>query len=177
MYPVCSKRVIGLSSCHKLGWFLIGAMILYKANVEPAILYRHSRPVSLLPLTSPLQPRSSSSSFYLDRSKVLGVSICKSHKLAINLKRFSTMTNAEKTPNGFPNGIKLIASKLEQPDLDNRSYKVIQLPNKLEVFLVHDPDTDKASAALDVHVGNFSDKDNLQVSLVRDFRPAFLQSW
>ncbi|KAI5780940.1 Metalloenzyme, LuxS/M16 peptidase-like protein [Geopyxis carbonaria] len=64
--------------------------------------------------------------------------------------------------NSSPNGVKLIASKFEQPDLDNRSYRVIQLPNKLEVLLVHDPDTDKASAALDVHAGNFSDKDDLQ---------------
>ncbi|KAL7274797.1 metalloprotease [Rhizina undulata] len=55
----------------------------------------------------------------------------------------------------------IIAEQLEKPDLDNRSYRVIQLPNKLEVLLVHDPDTDKASAALDVHAGNFSDKDDL----------------
>lgn len=59
---------------------------------------------------------------------------------------------------------KILADKLEQPDLDNRSYRVIQLSNKLEVLLVHDPDTDKASAAMDVHVGNFCDGDELQVS-------------
>lgn len=58
----------------------------------------------------------------------------------------------------------VIANKLEQPDLDNRSYRVIQLPNKLEALIVHDPDTDKASAALDVHVGNFSDSEDLPVS-------------
>jgi hypothetical protein len=58
----------------------------------------------------------------------------------------------------------VLASDLEKPDLDNRSYRVIQLPNKLEALLVHDPDTDKASAALDVHVGNFSDGSDLQVS-------------
>lgn len=63
---------------------------------------------------------------------------------------------------------KIIAAQLEQPDLDNRSYRVIQLPNRLEVLLVHDPDTDKASAAMDVHVGNFSDGDDLQVSLRRE---------
>ena len=59
----------------------------------------------------------------------------------------------------------VLADKLEQPALDNRSYRVIQLSNKLEALIVHDPDTDKASAALDVHVGNFSDRDDLQVSL------------
>jgi len=50
-----------------------------------------------------------------------------------------------------------IASSLETPSLDNRKYKVIRLPNQLEVLLVHDADTDKASAAMDVNVGNFSD--------------------
>ena len=59
----------------------------------------------------------------------------------------------------------VLADKLEQPALDNRSYRVIQLSNKLEALIVHDPDTDKASAALDVHVGNFLDRDDLQVSL------------
>jgi insulysin len=58
----------------------------------------------------------------------------------------------------------VVASRLEKPDLDDRSYRVIRLPNKLEALIVHDPDTDKASAALDVHVGNFSDEDDLQVS-------------
>jgi hypothetical protein len=67
-------------------------------------------------------------------------------------------------PNGIPAKATTIASQLEKPDLDNRSYRVIQLPNKLEALLTHDPDTDKASAALDVHVGNFSDRDDLQVS-------------
>lgn len=61
-------------------------------------------------------------------------------------------------------GATIITNKLEQPDLDNRSYRVIQLPNKLEALIVHDPDTDKASAALDVHVGNFSDSSDLPVS-------------
>ncbi|TGZ79465.1 LuxS/MPP-like metallohydrolase [Ascodesmis nigricans] len=61
-----------------------------------------------------------------------------------------------------PAAVKVIASKLEQPDLDNRSYRVIELPNRLEVLLVHDPDTDKASAAMDVHVGNYCDSDDLQ---------------
>jgi secreted Zn-dependent insulinase-like peptidase len=35
------------------------------------------------------------------------------------------------------------------------TYRVIRLPNKLEALLVHDPDTDKASAAVNVNVGNF----------------------
>jgi len=46
---------------------------------------------------------------------------------------------------------------LERPALDDRSYRIITLPNQLEVLLIHDANTDKASAALDVNVGSFSD--------------------
>ena len=55
----------------------------------------------------------------------------------------------------------LLADKLEKPELDNRSYRVIRLPNKLEGLLVHDPDTDKASASVNVGVGSFSDDDDM----------------
>ena len=54
-----------------------------------------------------------------------------------------------------------IAEDLERPALDNRSYRVIRLPNKLEALLIHDPDTDKVSAALDVNVGSFSDEEDM----------------
>jgi insulysin len=50
---------------------------------------------------------------------------------------------------------------LEKPALDDRSYRVITLPNKLEALLVHDPETDKASASLNVNVGSFSDEDDM----------------
>ncbi|KAL4740538.1 Metalloenzyme, LuxS/M16 peptidase-like protein [Aspergillus similis] len=62
-----------------------------------------------------------------------------------------TMRSAERLTEG-----------LEKPSLDDRSYRVIQLPNKLEALLVHDPETDKAAAAMDVHVGSFSDPEDLQ---------------
>ena len=57
--------------------------------------------------------------------------------------------------------IEYVTDKLETPALDNRSYRVIRLPNKLEALLVHDPDTDKAGAAVNVNVGNFSDADDM----------------
>ncbi|KAH7135013.1 Metalloenzyme, LuxS/M16 peptidase-like protein [Dendryphion nanum] len=46
---------------------------------------------------------------------------------------------------------------LERPALDDRAYRIIILPNQLEVLLIHDAKTDKASAAMDVNVGSFSD--------------------
>jgi len=57
--------------------------------------------------------------------------------------------------------VERLTDRLETPSLDDRNYRVIRLPNQLEVLLVHDADTDKASAAMDVNVGNFSDPDHL----------------
>ena len=57
--------------------------------------------------------------------------------------------------------IERVTDKLEVPALDDRSYRVIRLPNKLEALIVHDPETDKASAAVNVNVGSFSDADDM----------------
>ncbi|TID23091.1 Flavin carrier protein 2 [Venturia nashicola] len=54
-----------------------------------------------------------------------------------------------------------VAENMEKPALDNRSYRVVKLANELEALLIHDPETDKASGALDVNVGSFSDKDDM----------------
>lgn len=57
--------------------------------------------------------------------------------------------------------VTLVTDSLETPSLDDRDYRVIRLGNELEALLVHDPETDKASAALDVNVGNFSDESDI----------------
>ncbi|KAL8640102.1 MAG: hypothetical protein Q9228_002938 [Teloschistes exilis] len=57
--------------------------------------------------------------------------------------------------------IERVAEGLEKPALDDRSYRVVRLPNQLEALLVHDPDTDKASASVNVNVGSFSDADDM----------------
>ena len=58
-------------------------------------------------------------------------------------------------------GVRRITDALEKPDLDDRSYRVVSLPNKLEALLVHDPETDKASASLNVNIGNFADDEDM----------------
>ncbi len=49
-----------------------------------------------------------------------------------------------------------------QPDTDKKSYQYLELPNKLRVLLISDPETDKAAAALDVHVGSLQDPKDRQ---------------
>jgi insulysin len=44
--------------------------------------------------------------------------------------------------------VRRITGDLEKPSLDYRSYRVIELSNKLQALLVHDPETDKASASI-----------------------------
>ncbi|KAF2769156.1 LuxS/MPP-like metallohydrolase [Teratosphaeria nubilosa] len=61
-----------------------------------------------------------------------------------------------------PPGTQCLADELEKPLLDNRAYRVIKLPNELEALLIHDPDTDKAAASVDVNVGAFSDPEDMQ---------------
>ena len=50
-----------------------------------------------------------------------------------------------------------ITDDLEKPSLDDRAYRYVELPNKLQALLVHDSETDKASASMNVNVGSFSD--------------------
>ncbi|CAG8442164.1 10344_t:CDS:10 [Acaulospora morrowiae] len=51
---------------------------------------------------------------------------------------------------------------LEKSNNDDREYRLIRLANELEALLIHDPNTDKSSAAMDVHVGQIHDPPNLQ---------------
>ena len=44
--------------------------------------------------------------------------------------------------------------------MDDRDYALVTLENKLEVLLISDPQTDKAAAAMDVHVGHLCDPDD-----------------
>ena len=49
----------------------------------------------------------------------------------------------------------------EQSANDNRRYRAIRLKNDLTALLISDKDAEKSGAALDVHVGHFSDPDEL----------------
>lgn len=46
-------------------------------------------------------------------------------------------------------------------DNDKCQYRMITLKNSLQILLIHEPELDKASAALDVNVGSMSDPDDI----------------
>jgi len=57
-----------------------------------------------------------------------------------------------------PPRVHVLSSQVEKPEPDDRAYRLVRLfDNKLEALLVHDPKTEKSSAAMDVHVGHLSD--------------------
>jgi len=49
------------------------------------------------------------------------------------------------------------AVEIRKAPLDDRDYRYFELDNGMKALVVSDPDTDMAAAALDVHVGQFSD--------------------
>lgn len=46
-----------------------------------------------------------------------------------------------------------------KPLIDTKSYRYIELDNKLKVVLIHDPNSEISSAALDVKVGSWNEPD------------------
>jgi hypothetical protein len=57
-------------------------------------------------------------------------------------------------------GVIRLTDAMEKPSTDNRTYRVIRLPNELEALLIHDAETNKASAALDINAGSFNDPED-----------------
>ena len=51
----------------------------------------------------------------------------------------------------------LYSRPIKKPENDDRQYRIIQLDNGLQATLIHDTNTDKAAASLDVAVGHLSD--------------------
>ena len=60
-----------------------------------------------------------------------------------------------------PGKVEVLAHELEKPLLDTRTYRVVRLPNKLEALIIHDADTDKAAAAMNIGAGSFSDAEDM----------------
>ncbi|SSD58379.1 related to A-factor-processing enzyme [Saccharomycodes ludwigii] len=56
---------------------------------------------------------------------------------------------------------KILESNFLKSDIDDRSYRYIQLPNKLRCLVIQDTTTDKSAASMDVHIGSFQDPDEL----------------
>lgn len=55
---------------------------------------------------------------------------------------------------------------IEKSPRDEREYRIIQLDNGLKATLVHDSETDKAAASLDVAVGHLADPVRLLLRVI-----------
>ncbi|SCU84320.1 LAFA_0D09318g1_1 [Lachancea sp. 'fantastica'] len=58
-------------------------------------------------------------------------------------------------------GYRNLDIEFKKPVLDDRNYRLIELPNKLKALLIQDPETDKSAASLDVNIGSFEDPEEL----------------
>ncbi len=73
----------------------------------------------------------------------------------------STMTSLPKNDDG-PLSSDMPSTQLILPPSETRPHRLITLPNNIQVILIHDPECDKAAAAMDVGVGHLEDPENLQ---------------
>ena len=55
-------------------------------------------------------------------------------------------------------GVKKVYNNILKSPRDDRLYRGLELNNHLKVLVISDPLTDKASAAMDVHVGKITTK-------------------
>lgn len=67
-----------------------------------------------------------------------------------SVSSFDTMGPVPAAAAAPANGNVKVGEDLVKPACDKLAYRVVQLPNNLKVLLIHDPETDKAAAALDV---------------------------
>lgn len=113
--------------------------------------------VSLIPSVGSVYPFRPSNIRHLNRSSTLLLAHCGFASV--------TMTASQQRPTAVAGRgqkrVERVTDQLEKPSLDDRTYRVIRLSNQLEALLVHDPETDKASAAMDVNVGAFSDEEDM----------------
>lgn len=101
----------------------------------------------------------------LTRSTNLALSVSKRRSLATHM---SPTVSSNATENWVPvhsdgdpsSNYSAFARPIIQSPHDDRSYRIIQLPNNLQALLVSDPSTDKAAASLSVGVGHLSDPDD-----------------
>jgi insulysin len=91
---------------------------------------------------------------------VAGVTVNSSNPLEGLPAGYEVHNTIEGAPSSAPFAV--YNGKLETSTLDDRAYRLIRLQNGLEAMIVHDPETDKASAAMDIRVGHLSDPEELQ---------------
>jgi len=72
---------------------------------------------------------------------------------------FASMAARQLDEVGIATGgdVKHVYDRIVKPEKDKREFRGLQLANGMKALLISDPETDKASAALDVYVGHLAD--------------------
>jgi hypothetical protein len=104
---------------------------------------------SAVPQRAGVMARSSGIKSLLMRSVLLG-QVCRATSGSVG-RTLSTLTTKHSSS----------PSEIVKRALDTRDYKAITLANGMRVLLISDPLSNRSAAALDVHIGYFSDPRNL----------------
>ena len=119
------------------------------------LLCKHSNRTALLPVLSASRYSGNSSLLCSSAGSLSSLAFRGTSLKPSSSAGLATMATNDQNVN---HRIQILSSNIEKPELDDRSYRFVRLLDyKLEVLLVHDPKTDKSSAAMDVHVGHLSD--------------------
>lgn len=94
--------------------------------------------------------------FALATSTVFGASISRTMAAQYSAQ------SSQSSPSTLVDSDTSVASGVIKRSSDERDYLPVTLSNGMRVLLISDPATVRAAAALDVHVGSFSDPDDLQ---------------
>ena len=88
-------------------------------------------------------------------------SFSQKEKMPEQTNRQDKISNGENQVDKTTQKYKTFDLVFDKPDLDDRQYRFIELPNGLKALLIHDPTTDRAAASLDVNIGAFEDPEDL----------------
>ncbi|XP_074640666.1 insulin-degrading enzyme-like [Tubulanus polymorphus] len=92
-------------------------------------------------------------------TKIYSKNIIRSHFIATGV-RFCSQQRLEMAPSSADSNSTVISKSVEsiiKPQNDKRGYRGLELSNGMKVLLISDPETDKSSAAMDVHIGHMMD--------------------
>lgn len=136
-----------------------------RGNAQPACAGRRSFAALSLSAanesatSSPLKGRTGK--LYKTPARQPAFALCDTNRSFISFRRIAAQPVSMGEPLSREASSRERIEDLERSTLDDRLYRVITLPNKLEALLIHDAKTDKASAAMDVNVGSFSDREDM----------------
>ena len=134
----------------------------FSPSVRIASVHYLSCKTLLRPSVAKFLPNSVGSKFVSDRDHLHRYMATETRMPSARESRNADFTTKQITlSDGSTATYEAFQGQIEKPVMDECHYELIRLPNQLEAVVISDPETDKASAAMDVRVGHLSDPEDL----------------